>query len=168
MVEALTNIINSYDKCETCILGKKHRLPFNSENSRRARSPLELVHTDLVSPMQVTSIGGSTFFMTFIDDFIHRTWVYFLKSKSKAFDRFVEFKAQTKKECGYYIKILRLGRGGEYTSISFIIFCRKYGIKKELTASYTPQQNGVAERKSRTIVEMARSMMKEKGLPTEF
>ena len=88
MVEGFPNIINSYDKCEACILGKQNRLPFNSKNYRRARYPLELVHTDLVSPMQVTSIGGSTYFMTFIDDFSHRTWVYFLKNKSEAFDNF--------------------------------------------------------------------------------
>ena len=106
--------------------------------------------------------------MTFIDDFSRRTWVYFLKNKSEAFDQFVEFKAQAEKECGHYIKVLRSDRGGEYTSNSFVNFCRKHGIKKELTASYTPQQNGVAERKNRTIVEMARSMMKEKSLPTEF
>ena len=81
MVEGLPRIENSCDKCEACILGKQHRLPFNSRNSRRARSPLELVNTDLVGHMQVTSIGGSTYFMTFIDDFNRITWVYFLKSK---------------------------------------------------------------------------------------
>ena len=67
--------------------------PFNYGNSRRGRAPLELVHSDLVGPMKTTSIGGSTYFMTFIDDFSHRTWVYFLKNKSKAFDKFVEFQA---------------------------------------------------------------------------
>ena len=138
MVEGLPRVGNSCDKCEACILGKQHRLPFNSRNSRRTRFPLELVHMDLVGPMQVTSIGGSTYFMTFIDDFSHRTWVYFLKSKSKAFDKFLEFKAQAERECGHYIKVLRSNRGGEYTSNSFVNFCRKYGIEKELTMSYTP------------------------------
>ena len=71
MVSGLPRVGNSCDKCEACILGKQHRLAFNYRNSRRARSPLELVHTDLVGPMQVTSIGGSTYFMTFIDDFSH-------------------------------------------------------------------------------------------------
>ena len=168
MVSGFPCVGNSCDKCEACILGKQHRLPFNSGNSRRARYPLELVHTDLVGPMQVTSIGGSTYFMTFIDDFSRRTWVYFLKNKSEAFNKFLEFKAQAEKECGHYVKVLRSDRGGEYTSNTFVNYCRNHGIKKELTASYTPQQNGVAERKNRTIVEMARSMMKEKGLPTEF
>ena len=77
MVEGFPRIGNSFYKCEACILGKQHRLPFNSENSRRARYPLELVHTDLVSPMQVTSIGGSTYFMTFIDDFSRRMCLFF-------------------------------------------------------------------------------------------
>ena len=84
--------------------------------------------------------------MTFIDDFSRRTWVYFLKFKSDAFDKFVEFKALVEKECGHYIKVLRSDRGGEYTSNYFVNFCRNQGIKKELTASYTPEQNGVVER----------------------
>ena len=66
------------------------------------------------------------------------------------------------------ILVLRLDRGGEYTSNLFVNFCRKNGIKKELIANYISQQNGVVERKNRTIVEMARSMMKEKGLPIEY
>ena len=77
MVEGLPRIENSCDKCEACILGKQHRLPFNSRNSKRARYPLELVHTNLVSPIQVTSIRGSTYFMTFIDDFSRRTGLFF-------------------------------------------------------------------------------------------
>ena len=62
MVEGLPTIGNSCDKCEACILGKTHRLPFNSRNSKRARYPLELVHIDLVGPMQVTSIGGYLYY----------------------------------------------------------------------------------------------------------
>ena len=75
MVDGLPSIVDSYDKCEACILGKKHRLPFNFENYRRAKAPLELMHSNLVGPMQTTSIGGSIYFMTFIDDFNHTTWV---------------------------------------------------------------------------------------------
>ena len=104
MVDGLSCIVDSYGKCEDCILGKQHRLPFNSENYRRVRASLELVHYDLVGPMQNNSIGGSTYFMTFIDDFTHRTWVYFLKKKYEAFDKFIEFKSLAEKECGYYLK----------------------------------------------------------------
>ena len=72
---------------------KQHRLPYNSENYRRSRYPLELVHANLVGPMKVTSIGGSTYLMTFIDDFSHRTWVYILITKFEAFDKFLELKS---------------------------------------------------------------------------
>lgn len=104
-------------KRETCILGKQHRLPFNSGNSRRARAPLELVHTNLVSPIQITSIRGKTYFMTFIDDFRRRTGVYFIKNKYEAFDKFVEFKAQAENESGKTLKVLRSNRGGNIPPI---------------------------------------------------
>ena len=86
------------------------------------------MHFDLVGAMQTTSIGGSTYFTTFIDDFSHRTWVYILKNKSKKFNKFFEFKSLTKKECGHYVKVLRSDRGGEYTSNIFVNFCRQNGI----------------------------------------
>ena len=92
MLDGFPSIVDSYKKCEAYILGKQHRIPFSSRNSRRARAPLELVHSHLVGPMQTTSIGGSTYFMTFIDDFSHSTWVYFLKNKSKAFDKLLNLK----------------------------------------------------------------------------
>ena len=72
------------------------------------------------------------------------------------------------KQSGHYVKILRSDRGGEYTSNLFKDFCKEQGIIHQLTASYTPQQNGVAERKNRTILDMARSMVKGKHLPRTF
>ena len=78
------------------------------------------MYSDLVSPMQTTSIGGSTYFIKFIDDFSRRTWVYFLKNKPETFDKFVEFKALTEKECGNYVKVHRSKKGGEYSSIFFM------------------------------------------------
>lgn len=96
------------------------------------------------------------------------SWVYFLKFKSEAFEQFVKFKTLVEKQKGINLKILRTDRGGEFTSGEFNQYCEKHGIHKELTAPYTPEQNGVAERKNRTIVEMSRSMLKSKGLPYKF
>ncbi|KAH9294928.1 hypothetical protein KI387_038516, partial [Taxus chinensis] len=79
-----------------------------------------------------------------------------------------QFKALVEKQSGHYIKVLRMDRGGEFISNEFINFCRSHGIHKQFTARYTPQQNGVAERKNRTIMEMARSMMAAKHLPNEY
>ena len=72
------------------------------------------------------------------------------------------------KQSGLSIKVLRSDRGGEYKSNEFLDYCRYHGIKKQFTTSYTPQKNGVAERKNRTIMEMARSMLKGKNLPNEY
>ena len=118
--------------------------------------------------MQTPSIGGSFYFLTFIDDYSRKTWVYFLKQKNEVFDLFRQFKNLVEKQSGYYIKVLRTDRGGEYISREFFNFCKDHGIHKQFTTRYTPQQNGVAERKNRTIMEMARSMLKAKHLSNEY
>ena len=74
------------------------------------------MHTDICGPMQVPSLGGSIYFLTFIDDFSRKTWVYFLKYKFETFSKFKEFKAFVEKQSGLSIKVLRLDRGGEYMS----------------------------------------------------
>ena len=106
--------------------------------------------------------------MTFIDDYSRKTWFYFLKQKSETFDKFKEFKAFVEKQSGLSIKILRSDRGGEYKSNEFLEYCMYHGIKKKFTTSYTPQHNGVAERKNHTIMEMTRSMLKDKNLSNEY
>jgi transposase InsO family protein len=101
-----------------------------------------LVHSDICGPMSVESISGSSYFVTFIDDYSRRTWIYFLKTKDEVFDQFQEFKALVENQTGKKIKVLRSDNGGEYTSNEFKDFCREAGIKKELTMPYNPQQNG--------------------------
>ena len=95
-------------------------------------------------------------------------WVYFLEQKSEAFNTFVKFKAFTERQSGQKLKILMTDRGGEFTSKEFQNYCSSQGIKRELTVRYTPEQNEVAKRKNRTVVEMARSMLKGKGLPNKL
>ena len=97
-----------------------------------------------------------------------KTWVYFLKHKYDAFGYFQQFKALVENQSWHRIKILRTDRGGEYVSNEFLNFCKTHGIQKQFTARYTPQQNGIAERKNRTIMEMARSMLAAKHLPNEY
>ncbi|KAB2605263.1 hypothetical protein D8674_004980 [Pyrus ussuriensis x Pyrus communis] len=97
-----------------------------------------------------------------------KTWVYFLVEKSEAFAVFKNYKARVEKETGAYIRTLRTDRGGEFTSQEFTMFCDVNGIRRQLTAAYTPQQNGVAERKNRTIMNMVRSMLSGKHIPKTF
>ena len=118
--------------------------------------------------MQTKSLGKSSYFITFIDDYSRKCWVYFLKTKDEAFDTFKRFKALVENERGCKIMCLRNNHGGEFCSKYFQNYCDMNGIKRQLTTAYTPQQNGVAERKNRTMVEMARSMLQTKGLSNSF
>ena len=118
--------------------------------------------------MQTQSIVGSFYFLTFIDDFIKKIWIYFLVNKSETFSRFKEFKALTKKKYGNFIKVLKSNGGGEYDSLEFLYFCKQHGIQRHFTTRYTPQQNGVAKRKNQTIMNMACSMLSHKNLSSEY
>nr|GEU80705.1 retrovirus-related Pol polyprotein from transposon TNT 1-94 [Tanacetum cinerariifolium] len=160
--------IDNIDFCEGCVYGKQSRPSFPVGNSMRDAACLDLIHADLCGPMSVISIGGSRYFLLFIDDYSRMSWVYFLKNKSEAFNYFKKFKSYVEKQSGRNIKVIQTDRGGEFMSAEFITFCEEYGIHKELTAPYTPQQNSAAERKNRAIVEMARSMMNAKGVPKTF
>ncbi|GLU00818.1 hypothetical protein SLE2022_181580 [Rubroshorea leprosula] len=154
--------------CESCVYGKQHRDAFPKGKARRALKPAELIHADVCGPMNTLSLNKSRYFIVFVDDFSRLTWVYFAKEKSDAFPIFKKFKALVEKQSGCSIKVLRTDQGGEFVSAEFNKFCDDFGIKRQLTASYTPQQNGVAERKNRSLVEMAKSMLKAKGLPNSF
>jgi transposase InsO family protein len=94
------------------------------------------------------------YLICFIDDFSRKTWAYFLVEKSKALVTFKYFKKSIEKEMDAYIKCLHADRGGEFTSQDFNDFCKENGIKRQLTATYTPQQNRVIERKNRTIMNL--------------
>lgn len=104
----------------------------------------------------------------FIDDLTRMALVYFISSKAQTFNVFKNFKAIVECESGCKIKILRSNKGKEYTSNEFESFCEDMGITHQLTVSYTPEQNGVSERKNKTSMEMARCLMAEKRLPKSF
>lgn len=133
-----------------------------------AKDVLELVHSDLCGPINPTSNGGKRYLITFIDDFLRKTWVYFLDEKSEAFSIFKSFKVHVKNEAGKTIKALRTDRGGEFCSKEFEEFCIEHGIRKELTIAYISQQNGVSKRKNRTILNIVRSMLLSGSIPKTF
>ena len=137
-----------------CVLGKHHRDSFDKCASWHASSPLQLVHSDLCGPLPSASFSGCKYFLTFIDDFSRRTWVYFLKLKSEVFDMFLAYKALVEKKSGHHLQKLRTNNGGEYVNNKFTTYCTAQGIQMKHTVPYTPQQNGVAERKNRTLKEI--------------
>jgi transposase InsO family protein len=143
--------------CETCQLGKLARKRFKTRQ-RITTEPLELIHSDVCGPIGDTAITGAMYFITFSDDFSRKTWVYMLKSKDQAYDRFKTFKSEVENQTGKRIKTLRTDNGGEYTSRKFQELCDEAGIRHEKSQPYTPQSNGLAERKNRTLVETARCL----------
>jgi transposase InsO family protein len=100
------------------------------------------------------------YYVSFIDDFSRKTWIYFLRKKSEVFDRFKEFKALVENQTEKQIKVLRTDNGGEFCGNEFEEFCKKCGIARQKTTPYTPQQNGVAERMNRMLMEKARCMLR--------
>ncbi|MCO5602425.1 hypothetical protein L7F22_056557 [Adiantum nelumboides] len=151
--------------CEGCVLGKMHRFAFSQDGSVRATRKLQLVHSDVCGPMRTPSVENSIYFVTFIDDFSRFCWVYPLKAKSDVFAIFQHYVSMVENETGCKVQTLRTDRGGEYMSGAFKDFLGKKGIKHQCTMPYTPQQNGVAKRKNRSLMEMARCMLKAKSLP---
>lgn len=162
------HVDTSHEMCETCIQGKQTRVPFSTQGVSRANKVLELVYSDVCGPMRTTSIGGCRFFVTFIDDFSRKVWVYPLKAKSEVFAKFLEWKALVEAQSEHKIKALRTDNGGEFISKQFDEYLKTCGIERQVTPPYTPQLNGVAERMNRTLVEMARCMLFAKKLDFEL
>lgn len=111
-------------------MGKQHRDPFPRRNAWRDKEVLQLIHSDICGPINPVSNGGKRYFITFIDDYSRKTWIYFLEEKCEAFVMFKTFKALVEKSMGKAIKILRTDRGGEYNSQKFASFCAMYGIHR--------------------------------------
>jgi len=150
--------------CEGCIYAKSHRLPFTA-STHRSTEILERVHTDLCGPMPSPSLSGSKYILTFIDDASRYTMVYFLREKSDTFDNFLTYKTYTEKQTGKSLRILRSDGGGEYVNSNMREHFTKCGIRHETTTAETPQQNGIAERYNRTLLESLRAMMHSAGVP---
>lgn len=156
-ITALSNV------CEECVVRKQHHNPFSQEKSWRAKKALELVHSDIYGPINPSSNGGKRY-ITFIDDYSQKIWVYFLRDKSEAFVAFKSYKILFKKEVGSPIKILCTNHDGEYNSHEFANFCETHGIKRQLTTAFTPQQNEVCKRQL-TIMNMVQSLLSRSKVP---
>ena len=109
---------------EGCFLGKQHRNSFPFGRSKKAKQPLELVHTDICDPGQVRSLGHNKYILIFINDFTRKTWIYLLKENFQAFNKFKEFKVLIERQSGCNIKILRYDRERESPPMNFIIIAK--------------------------------------------
>lgn len=123
--------------CEICAIGKQSRLPFKSSKTR-TENVLDLVHADLCGDMEEISIGGARYFITFIDDFSRKTFIYFLKSKREVPNKFIEFQGWVENQFGRKIKIFRSDNGTEFCRKEIKKVCVANGIHHQRTVVYTP------------------------------
>ena len=177
-------------ECTACVYGKSTRAPVPRQGGSRSSKILDLVHTDVCGPFPVESLGGSRYFLSFVDDYSRYAWIYPIKAKSEVFGRLkqwlsmVERMHETKVQTlqageslrnmiapdsnDKVVKVLQSDNGGEYLSTQMIQFLQERGITHRLTTPRNPHQNGVAERMNRTLVELTRSMLHAKQVPKSF
>jgi len=151
------------DFCEHCVIRKKTKVKFGITN-HCTEGILDYVHTDIWGPTKTASIGGNHYFITFIDDYFRRCWVYTMKHKGKVLELFVEWKRNLEKRTRRMIKVLRSDNGGKYKSDPFLKLCHDEGIDRHFTVRETLPQNGVAERMNMTLLEKVCCMLSNAGL----
>jgi transposase InsO family protein len=168
MVEGLPQIKQIEQVCDGCALGKQHRAAFPRVSNYRASAGLELVHGDLCGQISPPTPGGKEYFLLVVDDYSRFMWIELLEKKSEALMCFKKVKVAAELESGRRLKALRTDRGGEFNSGAFVVFCNEFGIRHNTTTPFTPQQNGVVERRNQTVVEMARCLLKSMKVPSKF
>lgn len=151
--------------CNECLLGKQHRVSYKASSSR-VNSITELIHADLCGPIEVTSIGGSRYFLLLTDDFSGYKFVFFLKNKNEVFKCLENFIKLIQNQTDKMIKILRTDNGLEFCNSDIKKLLERCGILHQRSVVYTPQQNGRAERANRTVMEAARTLIA--NMPKKF
>jgi hypothetical protein len=165
----LTNVQFKKDMiCSACQAGKQVGAHHPHKNIMTSDTSLELLHMDLFDPIAYISIDGSKYCLVIMDDYSRFTWVFFLREKSQTQEILKKFLRQAQNEFGLRIKKIRSDNGTEFKNSQIEGFLEEEGIKHEFSSPYTPQQNGVVERKNRTILDMARTMLDEYKTPDRF
>nr|GEU79728.1 zinc finger, CCHC-type [Tanacetum cinerariifolium] len=152
LMEGIPRINHAGQICDACLLGKHSRTPFPNQAKFRSKNLLDLVYGDLCGPTSLATHSGKKLIFLLVDDCTRFMWAYFLTSKDQAFSTFKEFRQHIKMEMRMKLRMLRIDKGGEFTSNEFTKYCKENGIARQLTAPYSPQQNGAVERSNRTVV----------------
>lgn len=164
--------LSDFQVCIECIKGKQTNV--RKKDVNRCGDVLELIHTDICGPFSTPSWNGQQYFITFIDDYSRYNYLYLIHEKSQSLDVFKNFKAEVENQLSKKIKAVRSNRGGEYYGRydgfgeqrlgPFAKYLMECGIVPQYTLPRTSSQNGVAERRNRTLKDMVRSMISHSTL----
>ena len=160
--------LNELHMCDACIRGKQVRESFKSKQDVTMTRPLELLHLDLFGPSRVKSLGGKSYAFVIVDDFSRFTWCLFISHKSDALHVFDSLVRKLQNQQNACVIKIRSDHGGEFDNSGFGDLCDKFGISHNYFAPRSPQQNGVVERKNRSLQEIGRTMLIESGLTKSF
>ncbi|GJV89542.1 retrovirus-related pol polyprotein from transposon TNT 1-94 [Tanacetum coccineum] len=166
LVVGLPSLVYSKDKrCSSCEKGKHHRASFKTKHTFSIKKCLHLLHMDLFKPVTPRFINHEKYTFVIIDEYSRYTWVYFLKRKSQAPKTIMSFIKRVENQNDIKVKQLRTDNGTEFRNSILINFCDEKGISQNFSSPYTPEQNGVAERNNRTLIEAARTMLSGSRIP---
>ncbi|GKB21998.1 putative ribonuclease H-like domain-containing protein [Tanacetum coccineum] len=154
--------------CVACLKGKQHRASCKSKVLNPITKPLFMLHMDLFGPTFVSSLMHKKYCLVVTDDYSRFTWVFFLTTKDETSEILKRFIKEIENLVDKKVKIIRSDNGIEFKNRVMDDFCKEKGIKREYSVARTPQQNGVAERRNRTLIEAARTMLADSKLPTTF
>ncbi|MFS8013529.1 putative RNA-directed DNA polymerase [Helianthus anomalus] len=153
--------------CETCHRAKQVRVTFPL-SEHKTKSVGDIVHLDVSGPYKVTSSDGFKYFLTIVDDYSRAVWCYLLRNKMEVFENVENFYELVLTQFKKKIKIFRSDNGTEFVNNKMDNFCKAKGILHQTSCAYTPQQNGVVERKHRHLLNLARSLLFQSGIPLSF
>jgi transposase InsO family protein len=169
MIRGLKDVVFEKDKlCSACQDGKQVANTHPTKAFMSISRPLELLHMDLFGPATYASASGNLYCLVIVDDFSRYNWVFFLHDKSKVASIFKKFAKKAQNEFDCKIKKIRSDNGKEFDNTNIHEYCDEIGIKHKVSATYTPQQNGVVERKNRTLITPARTMIDEYNTMERF
>ncbi|GJW05875.1 putative ribonuclease H-like domain-containing protein [Tanacetum coccineum] len=154
--------------CVACLKGKQHRASCKSKILNPITKPLFMLHIDLFVPTFVSSLMHKKYCLVVTDDYSRFTWVFFLTTKDETSEILKNFIKEIENLVDKKVNIIRSDNGTEFKNKVMDDFCRENGIKREYSVARTPQQNGVVERRNRTLIEVARTMLADSKLPTTF
>ena len=151
--------------CESCKLGKHHRSSYPSRTGLPTHRPFDLVHCDVWGPAPHPSPTGGKYYMVFVDDYTRATWTYILKSRKEVLSPVQHFLIEIITQYETIVKVLRTDNALEFTQKAIEELCLAHGIVHQTTCPYTSQQNGVAERKHRHLLDMVRTLLLAMRVP---